>query len=64
MTELGRAFRTLGLQIGYRYEGSPILVPDGFFDVKSVGARLAAAAAELPPEVGAVILEKVNSFKH
>jgi 2-polyprenyl-6-methoxyphenol hydroxylase-like FAD-dependent oxidoreductase len=29
MTELGRAFRTLGLQIGYRYEGSPILVPDG-----------------------------------
>jgi 2-polyprenyl-6-methoxyphenol hydroxylase-like FAD-dependent oxidoreductase len=26
---LGRAFRTLGLQIGYRYEDSPICVPDG-----------------------------------
>jgi 2-polyprenyl-6-methoxyphenol hydroxylase-like FAD-dependent oxidoreductase len=27
--ELVRAFRTLGLQLGYRYEGSPICVPDG-----------------------------------
>jgi hypothetical protein len=27
--DLGRAFRTLGLQIGFRYEGSPICVPDG-----------------------------------
>jgi 2-polyprenyl-6-methoxyphenol hydroxylase-like FAD-dependent oxidoreductase len=26
---LGRAFRTIGLQIGYCYEGSPICVPDG-----------------------------------
>ena len=22
-------FRTIGLQLGYRYEGSPIVVPDG-----------------------------------
>jgi len=26
---VGRMFRTLGLQIGYRYEDSPICVPDG-----------------------------------
>jgi 2-polyprenyl-6-methoxyphenol hydroxylase-like FAD-dependent oxidoreductase len=26
---VGRMFRTLGLQIGYRYDGSPICVPDG-----------------------------------
>jgi hypothetical protein len=26
---VGRMFRTVGLQIGYRYEGSPICVPDG-----------------------------------
>jgi 2-polyprenyl-6-methoxyphenol hydroxylase-like FAD-dependent oxidoreductase len=26
---LGRAFRTLGLQMGYRYDDSPICVPDG-----------------------------------
>jgi 2-polyprenyl-6-methoxyphenol hydroxylase-like FAD-dependent oxidoreductase len=26
---VGRMFRTIGLQIGYRYEGSPICVPDG-----------------------------------
>jgi 2-polyprenyl-6-methoxyphenol hydroxylase-like FAD-dependent oxidoreductase len=26
---VGREFRTLGLQIGYRYEDSPICVPDG-----------------------------------
>ena len=26
---LGRAFRTMGLQLGYRYEGSPICVEDG-----------------------------------
>jgi 2-polyprenyl-6-methoxyphenol hydroxylase-like FAD-dependent oxidoreductase len=27
--EVGRMFRTIGLQLGYRYEGSPIVVPDG-----------------------------------
>ena len=26
---IGRMFRTVGLQIGYRYEGSPICLPDG-----------------------------------
>ncbi|HEY2136400.1 MAG TPA: FAD-dependent monooxygenase, partial [Xanthobacteraceae bacterium] len=26
---IGRMFRTIGLQIGYRYDGSPICVPDG-----------------------------------
>ena len=26
---VGRMFRTIGLQIGYRYEGSPICLPDG-----------------------------------
>ena len=26
--EVGRMFRTIGLQLGYRYEGSPIIVPD------------------------------------
>lgn len=26
---IGKEFRTVGLQIGYRYEGSPIVVPDG-----------------------------------
>jgi 2-polyprenyl-6-methoxyphenol hydroxylase-like FAD-dependent oxidoreductase len=29
VAHLGREFRTVGLQIGYRYEGSPIVVPDG-----------------------------------
>jgi 2-polyprenyl-6-methoxyphenol hydroxylase-like FAD-dependent oxidoreductase len=29
VAHLGREFRTIGLQIGYRYEGSPIIVPDG-----------------------------------
>jgi 2-polyprenyl-6-methoxyphenol hydroxylase-like FAD-dependent oxidoreductase len=27
--EVGRMFRTIGLQLGYRYEGSPIIVSDG-----------------------------------
>jgi 2-polyprenyl-6-methoxyphenol hydroxylase-like FAD-dependent oxidoreductase len=27
--DVGAMFRTVGLQIGYRYEGSPICVPDG-----------------------------------
>jgi 2-polyprenyl-6-methoxyphenol hydroxylase-like FAD-dependent oxidoreductase len=27
--EVGRMFRTIGLQIGYRYEDSPICIPDG-----------------------------------
>jgi hypothetical protein len=26
--EVGRMFRTIGLQLGYRYENSPIIVPD------------------------------------
>lgn len=29
VAHLGREFRTVGLQIGYRYEHSPIVVPDG-----------------------------------
>ncbi len=29
MREIGREFRTIGLQIGYRYDDSPICVPDG-----------------------------------
>src|SRR5262245_32972667 len=27
--DIGRMFRTIGLQIGYRYENSPICIPDG-----------------------------------
>jgi 2-polyprenyl-6-methoxyphenol hydroxylase-like FAD-dependent oxidoreductase len=27
--DIGRMFRTIGLQLGYRYESSPIVVPDG-----------------------------------
>ena len=49
---------------GGESKGSPILVKDGFFDVKSVGARLAAAAGELPREISAVILEKVSGVKY
>jgi 2-polyprenyl-6-methoxyphenol hydroxylase-like FAD-dependent oxidoreductase len=29
VTQIGREFRTTGLQLGYRYEGSPICVGDG-----------------------------------
>ncbi|MCC6778116.1 MAG: FAD-dependent monooxygenase [Hyphomicrobiales bacterium] len=29
VAQIGGEFRTIGLQIGYRYEGSPIIVPDG-----------------------------------
>ena len=28
-SEIGREFRTIGLQLGYRYEASPVCVPDG-----------------------------------
>lgn len=29
VAHIGAEFRTVGLQIGYRYEGSPVIVPDG-----------------------------------
>jgi hypothetical protein len=29
VTQIGREFRTMGLQLGYRYEDSPICVADG-----------------------------------
>jgi 2-polyprenyl-6-methoxyphenol hydroxylase-like FAD-dependent oxidoreductase len=29
VAHIERVFRTIGLQIGYRYDGSPIIVPDG-----------------------------------
>lgn len=29
VAKVGAEFRTIGLQIGYRYEGSPICIPDG-----------------------------------
>ncbi len=27
--QIGAEFRTIGMQLGYRYEGSPVIVPDG-----------------------------------
>jgi len=42
------------------FKGSPILVQDGLFDYKEVGARLAAAAGELPPDYRDFILEKLR----
>lgn len=47
---------------GGMHKESPILVPDGLFDFKSTGDRLAAAAGDLPPEIKALVLEKVYGF--
>ena len=48
---------------GGTHKASPILVRDGLFDAKIVSGRLAASAGELPPEMLAFVLEKINSFK-
>ena len=42
---------------------SPVLVADGLFDRKSVGARFEEASGGLPPEISAFVLEKVKTFK-
>ena len=37
-------FRTIGLQLGYRYEGSPIIVPDGTDPVPDDPEKFIASA--------------------
>jgi hypothetical protein len=48
---------------GGAHKESPILVQDGLFDPRGIGAKLAAAAGELPPEMLAFILLKIKDFK-
>lgn len=45
------------------HKASPILVRDGLFDAGSVGAKLAAAAGGLPPEILAFVLQKTAAFR-
>jgi hypothetical protein len=42
--EVGRMFRTIGLQLGYRYEDSPIVVPDGTAPVRDDPENFVASA--------------------
>jgi 2-polyprenyl-6-methoxyphenol hydroxylase-like FAD-dependent oxidoreductase len=42
--DIGAMFRTIGMQIGYRYEGSPIVVPDGTPPVPDNPDEFAASA--------------------
>ena len=42
--EVGRMFRTIGLQLGYRYEDSPIVVPDGTPPVPDDPEKFVASA--------------------
>ncbi len=63
-------------QYGYKHTGidngenswgasknSPVLVEDGLFDTPSVSRKLEEAAAEMPKEISAFVLEKVKAFK-
>jgi hypothetical protein len=43
-----------------RYKASPILVPDGTFDVNAVAARFHAESRDIDPEVAAFIFEKLS----
>lgn len=52
-----------GEQIWGTSKNSPVLVEDGLFDAGPIGKKLAAASAELPPEISAFTLEKVRAFK-
>ena len=42
--DIGRMFRTIGLQLGYRYEDSPIVVPDGTPPVPDDPEKFVASA--------------------
>ena len=42
--EVGRMFRTIGLQLGYRYDDSPIVVPDGSAPVPDDPENFVASA--------------------
>lgn len=45
-----------------RHKSSPILVQDGLFDFKGVGAKLAAAGGP-PPEILSFVTEKIRGFR-
>jgi hypothetical protein len=45
------------------HPASPILLQDGLFDAKAVGARLAGASKNLPPEIRSIILEKISRYE-
>jgi len=44
-------------------KGSPVLVEDGLFDSGPMADRLAAASADLPPQINLFLLEKVRAYK-
>lgn len=47
---------------GGMQKGSPVLVEDGAFDALFISRKLAAASAELPPEISAFVVKKVSEF--
>jgi len=62
-------------QYGYKHTGidngehvwgtsksSPVLVEDGLFDAPSIGGKFESAAAEMPPQLAALVIEKVRAF--
>jgi len=61
------AYKHTGIDNGEHVWGtsqcSPVLVEDGLFDPGAIGKKLAAASAELPPEISALVREKVREFK-
>ena len=48
---------------GGTQKGSPVLVEDGLFDAPAIGRKLAAAAGELPSDLGAFVIKKVSEFR-
>lgn len=44
-------------------KNAPVLVEDGLFDRGATGKKLAAAAAELPPEIKLFVTQKVSDFE-
>ena len=47
--DVGRMFRTAGLQLGYRYEGSPICIADGTPPLSDDPEKLIALSASRKP---------------
>lgn len=43
-------------------KGSPVLTADGLFDAGAIGKKLAAAAGELPADLSAFVVKKVQDF--
>lgn len=48
------------LHIGLRYKATPVLAPDGAFELDRIAERFAAESRDLPPDIAAFVTARLD----